>query len=45
MREDGLVRESGKYCSSDLGVFDGDVVAHVGARLPFVTQLTEELFS
>jgi Fic family protein len=41
---DGLVNESGKFRSGDVGVFDGDVVVHVGARPRFVPQLIEELF-
>jgi Fic family protein len=41
---DGLVKESGKFRSGDVGVFDGDVVVHVGARPQFVPQLIDELF-
>lgn len=41
---DGLVKESGKFRSGDVGVFDGDVAVHVGARPQFVPQLMEELF-
>ena len=41
---DGLVKESGTFRSGDVGVFDGDVVVHVGARPQFVPQLIEELF-
>jgi Fic family protein len=41
---DGLIKESGKFRSGDVGVFDGDVVVHVGARPQFVPQLVEELF-
>jgi Fic family protein len=41
---DGLVKESGKFRSGDVGVFDGDVVIHVGARPRFVPELIEELF-
>ncbi len=41
---DGLVKESGKFRSGDVGVFDRDVVVHVGARPQFVYQLIEELF-
>ena len=40
----GLVKESGKFRSGDVGVFDGDVVVHVGARPGFVPQLIQELF-
>jgi Fic family protein len=42
---DGLVRESGTFRSGDVGVFDGDVAIHVGARPQFVPQLTRELFA
>ena len=42
---DGLVAESGKFRSGDVGVFDGEVVVHVGARPQFVPQLVEELFA
>jgi Fic family protein len=41
---DGLVRESGKFRSGDVGVCDGDVAIHVGARPQFVPQLIEKLF-
>ena len=41
---DGLIKESGAFRSGDVGVFDGDVVVHVGARPQFVPQLIEELF-
>jgi len=41
---DGLVKEAGKFRSGDVGVFDGDVVLHVGARPQFVPQLIEDLF-
>ena len=41
---DGLVKESGKFRSGDVGVFDGDTVAHIGARPHFVPRLMEELF-
>ncbi len=40
----GLVKESGKFRSGDVGVFDGETVVHIGARPQFVTQLIEELF-
>jgi Fic family protein len=40
---DGLVKESGKFRSGDVGVFDGDVVVHVGARPQFVPQLIGEM--
>ncbi len=41
---DGLVKESGKFRSGDVGVWSGDTVVHVGARPQFVPQLVEELF-
>ena len=41
---DGLVKESGRFRSGDVGVFDSDVVVHVGARPQLVPQLIEELF-
>jgi Fic family protein len=41
---DELVKESGKFRSGNVGVFDGDVVIHMGARPQFVPQLIEELF-
>ncbi|MCL2493305.1 MAG: Fic family protein [Clostridiales bacterium] len=37
---EGLIDESGRFRSGDVGVFDGDIVVHVGAR----PQLIEELF-
>jgi Fic family protein len=42
---DGLVRESGKFRSGDVGVFDGDVAVHIGARPRFVPELIGELFA
>jgi Fic family protein len=39
-----LTAESGKFRSGDVGVFDGDVVVHIGARPQFVPQLIEDLF-
>jgi len=42
---DGLLKESGKFRSGDVGVFDGDTVVHVGARPQFVPKLIEELFA
>ena len=39
-----LIKESGTFRSGDVGVFDGDVVVHVGAHPQFVPQLIEELF-
>jgi Fic family protein len=41
----GLVKESGKFRSGDVGVFDGDVAVHIGARPQFVPQLMDDLFS
>lgn len=41
----GLVRESGKFRSGDVGVFAGDVAVHIGARPQFVPQLMEDLFA
>lgn len=41
---DGLIKESGKFRGSDVGVFDGDVAIHIGARPQYVPQLMEELF-
>ena len=40
----GLVEESGRFRSGDVGVFDGDVVVHLGARPQFVFDLIKELF-
>jgi len=40
---DGLLKESGKFHSGDVGVFDDEKVVHVGARPQFVPQLIEEL--
>ena len=42
---DGLVGESGKFRSGDVGVFGGDKVVHVGARPQFVPSLMDELFA
>ncbi|MCX7027928.1 MAG: Fic family protein [Spirochaetes bacterium] len=42
---EGLVKESGKFRSGDVGVFDGDRVVHIGARPQFVPALMEELFA
>jgi Fic family protein len=41
---DGLVKESGKFRNGDVGVFDGDVLIHAGARPQFVPQFIEDLF-
>ncbi|MDR0500027.1 MAG: Fic family protein [Coriobacteriales bacterium] len=40
----GLVTEAGKFRSGDVGVFDGNIAIHVGARPQFVPQLVENLF-
>ncbi|MDR2491875.1 MAG: Fic family protein [Coriobacteriales bacterium] len=41
---DGLVKESGKFRRSDVGVFDGDAAVHVGVRPQFVHGLISGLF-
>jgi Fic family protein len=41
---DGFVKEAGKFRSGDVGVFDGDVVIHMGARPQFVPELIADLF-
>ena len=41
----GLVEESGSFRKGDVGVFDGDLVVHIGARPQFVSELVEELFT
>lgn len=40
----GLVRESGRFRSGEVGVFNGPVPIHLGARPRFVPQLMAELF-
>lgn len=40
----GLVAEAGKFRSGDVGVFDGGVAVHIGARPQFVPQLIDDLF-
>ncbi|WP_205737050.1 Fic family protein [Acetobacterium paludosum] len=40
----GLVEESGKFRRGDVGVFDGDVPVHIGARPQFVPVLIKDLF-
>lgn len=40
----GLVKESGIFRSGNVGVFDGNVAVHIGARPQFVPQLMEDLF-
>ncbi|MDR0751879.1 MAG: Fic family protein [Christensenellaceae bacterium] len=42
---DGLVKESGRFRSKDIGVFDGNRLIHVGARPQFVPRLVDELFA
>ncbi|MDR0536339.1 MAG: Fic family protein [Puniceicoccales bacterium] len=39
----GLVAEGGKFRSGDVGVFDGNVAVHIGARPQFVPRLVEDL--
>ena len=41
---DGLLNESGKFRSGDVGVYDGGKVVHIGARPQFVPGLMNELF-
>lgn len=41
---DGLVEESGRFRSGDVGVFDGDVAVHIGARPQYVSDLISNLF-
>lgn len=41
----GLVKEAGSFRSGDVGVFDGDVALHIGARPQFVPQLMDDLFN
>jgi len=40
-----LLEESGRFRRGDVGVFDGNVAVHIGARPQFVPQLTEDLFN
>ncbi|MDR0523437.1 MAG: Fic family protein [Candidatus Methanoplasma sp.] len=40
----GLIGESGRFRSGDIGVFDGPVVIHIGARPQFVPGLVSDLF-
>lgn len=40
----GLVTESGEFRNGDVGVFNGDVAVHTGARPQFVPQLMDDLF-
>jgi Fic family protein len=41
----GLVAEAGRFRSGDVGVFDGDIAVHIGARPQFVPGLIKELFN
>ncbi|MDR1028298.1 MAG: Fic family protein [Clostridiales Family XIII bacterium] len=41
---EGLIKESGKFRSGDVGVFDGNMAVHMGARPQFVPELMAELF-
>jgi Fic family protein len=41
----GLIKESGKFRSGDVGVYDGAKVIHMGERPRFVPQLIEKLFA
>ena len=41
---EGLLEESGRFRSEDVGVFDGDVAVHIGARPQFVPDLIDDLF-
>lgn len=40
----GLIEEAGKFRNGDVGVFDGEIALHIGARPQFVLQLIEDLF-
>ncbi|MDR0932824.1 MAG: Fic family protein [Victivallales bacterium] len=40
-----LIKESGRFRSGDVGVFDGDKPIHIGARPQFVPQLVDNLFA
>ena len=40
----GLVAEAGRFRSGDVGVFDGAVAVHIGARPQFVPDLVRDLF-
>lgn len=41
---EGLLEESGRFRSEDVGVFAGDVAVHIGARPQFVPDLIKDLF-
>ena len=40
----GLLKESGRFRSGNVGVFDGETAVHIGARPQYVPQLIEDLF-
>jgi Fic family protein len=40
----GLIKDAGKFRSGDVGVFEGDIAIHLGARPQFVPELITELF-
>lgn len=42
---EGLVSQSGTYRNSQVGVFDGDKVIHIGSPAALVPQLMNDLFS
>ena len=41
---EGLVAEAGRFRGGDVGVFDGGVAIHIGARPQFVPGLVKDLF-
>jgi Fic family protein len=41
----GLAKESSKFRSGDVGVFDGDIAVYLGARPQFVPDLVRDLFN
>ncbi len=41
---EGLIDETGKFRTGDVGVFDGDIAVHIGARPEFVPELMKDLF-
>ncbi|MDR0300102.1 MAG: Fic family protein [Streptococcaceae bacterium] len=41
----GLVKESGRFRTGDVGIFAGQEVVHLGARPEFVSKLITELFN
>jgi Fic family protein len=42
---DGLIEESGRFRSGDVGVFDGGRAVHIGARPQFVSGLISDLLA